>query len=103
MEVIKKILRLEKMLSICLFFWTSEFKYAYKLYAYKKRVYAFHMWMTWKWNDIIDCYFLIDLATAYRAESSSDKRAVPVWHLGTKSEIYLLIIFFKINFYEYVL
>ena len=36
MEVIKKILRLENMLSICLFFETSELKYAYKLYAYKK-------------------------------------------------------------------
>ena len=25
------------MLSICLFFWTSDLKYAYKLYAYKKK------------------------------------------------------------------
>ena len=38
MEAIKKILRLENMLGICLFFQTSELKYAYKLYAYKKRV-----------------------------------------------------------------
>ena len=36
MEAIKKILRLENMLSICLFSYTSELKYAYKLYAYKK-------------------------------------------------------------------
>ena len=32
-------LRLENMLSIRLFFKTSELKYAYKLYAYKKGVY----------------------------------------------------------------
>ena len=32
-------MRLENMLSICLFFETSELKYAYKLDAYKKRVY----------------------------------------------------------------
>ena len=40
MEAIKKILRLENMLNICLFFLTSELKHAYKLYAYKKRVYT---------------------------------------------------------------
>ena len=38
MEAIKKILRLENMLSICIFFLTSELKYAYKLYAYIKKV-----------------------------------------------------------------
>ena len=37
MKAIKKILGLENMLSICLFFLTSELKYAYKLYAYKKK------------------------------------------------------------------
>ena len=40
MKAIKKILGLENMLSICLFFLTSELKYAYKLYAYKKSVIA---------------------------------------------------------------
>ena len=38
MEAIKKILRLENMLSICLFFCTSEIKYAYKFYDFIKRV-----------------------------------------------------------------
>ena len=37
MEAIKKILRLENMLSICLLFKTSELKYTYKLYAYKRK------------------------------------------------------------------
>ena len=36
-EAIKKILRPENILSICLFFLKSELKYAYKLYAYKKK------------------------------------------------------------------
>ena len=36
MEVIKKNLRLENMLSKCLFFLTSDPKYAHKLYVYKK-------------------------------------------------------------------
>ena len=40
METIKKNLRLENMLNICLFFKTSELKYAYNLYAYKKRSYG---------------------------------------------------------------
>ena len=43
MEAIKKILRLEIMLSICLFFETSELKYAYKLYAYKKQSVLAHL------------------------------------------------------------
>ena len=37
MEAIKKILRLENMISLCLFFQTSELKYAYKIYAYKRK------------------------------------------------------------------
>ena len=36
-EAIKKILRPEKVFRICLFFKKSELKYAYKLYAYKKK------------------------------------------------------------------
>ena len=37
MEVIKKILRLENMLRVCLVFFKSELNYAYKLHAYKKK------------------------------------------------------------------
>ena len=45
MESIKKILRLENMLTICLFFEISELKYAYQLYVYKERVVVCHFFM----------------------------------------------------------
>ena len=37
MEAIKKLLRLENMLSICLFFQRSELKYAFKLFVHKEK------------------------------------------------------------------
>ena len=39
MKAIKKILMLENMLSMRLFFLISELKYAYKFYAYTKSVF----------------------------------------------------------------